>query len=327
MHAPKFWFQNIGLRSKLLWPLSLLWQAKTRSRLKQSGIRINIPVICVGNISMGGTGKTPTAIFLAQKLSEAGFTPYILTRGYGGKLDGPIRVIDEHTAKDIGDEAVLMNYFAPVIVAKNRAEGGVLAENLGADVLIMDDGFQNPSLEKDLSIVVIDSDLGLGNRQIFPSGPLRESFADAEKRADMFLLIGNGARKSDIVTKLPVIEARLSPVEMGVNWSQKRLYAFAGIGRPEKFFSTLKSLDANVICERSFGDHEEIPLMILQRMENEAKALSAQLITTEKDAARLPEEWKGKVLCLPVRLEITTNDLIGEVLKRLKNEGLGNNFT
>lgn len=314
MNAPKFWFKKPGLRSWLLTPLSTIWKFQTQRRLKRKPLKIDIPVICIGNISMGGTGKTPTAIYLAQILTERGYNPYILSRGFGGSLKGPTRVEPEHVAKEVGDEAVLMAYFAPVIIANNRAEGGKFAQDQGADILIMDDGFQNPELHKDKSIIIVDSDVGFGNGKVFPSGPLREPIEAALNRADIVLLIGEGKMRAEIDaalgSNLPIISGHLAPVDMGVIWKDMRVFAFAGIGRPEKFFKTLNDLGANVIVKRSFGDHEEIPLMLLDRMQNEAWAKAAQLVTTEKDAARLPKNWQGSVLSLPVRLQIDEGDLV-----------------
>ncbi len=322
MRAPKFWFKKAGLRAKLLSPLAIIWQFQTQRRLKKKSTKIDIPVICVGNISMGGTGKTPTAIYMAQMLIEQGYNPFILSRGFGGSILGPIRVEPEHIAKEVGDEAVLMAYFAPVIICKNRAEGGKFAQSQGADILIMDDGFQNPDLHKDMSIIVVDSDVGFGNKKVFPSGPLREPVEAAIKRADVVLLIGEGKARAEIDAKiaanLPIISGHLAPVDMGVVWKDMRVFAFAGIGRPEKFFKTLSDLGANVIAKRSFGDHEEIPRILLDRMQNDAWANAAQLVTTEKDAARLPKNWQGSVLSLPVRLQIDEGDLLKHLPVRKK---------
>ena len=317
MHAPKFWFKKAGLRSMWLSPIAALWSFQTARRLKRAPQKIDMPVICVGNISMGGTGKTPTAIYLAQALNELGYNPFILSRGFGGSIEGPMRVTPDHIAKEVGDEAVLMAYFAPVIVSRDRMKGGAFAQEQGADILIMDDGFQNPDLHKDMSIIVVDSDVGFGNGKVFPSGPLREPIQAAIKRADVVLLIGEGKKRAEIETaigsSLPIVSAHLAPVDMGVTWKDMRVFAFAGIGRPEKFFKTLKNLGANVIVKRSFGDHEEIPTLLLDRMQNEAWSKAAQLVTTEKDAARLPKNWQGSVLSLPVRLQIDEGDLLSHL--------------
>ena len=316
MHAPKFWYRKANRMSKfltkLLMPISAIWKIQTAHNISKPSIKIDIPVICVGNINMGGTGKTPTAIYIAQTLKQNGKTPFILTRGYGGSIVGPALVNAAHTAQDVGDEAVLMACFVPVVVAKDRVVGGKFAQSKGADIVILDDGFQNPSLYKDTSIVVIDSDVGFGNGHVFPSGPLRETIETAKARASHFLLIGRGKKRSEIETELgsgiPISYGHLAPVETGIKWKGMRVLAFAGIGRPQKFFDTLGALGADIISKRSFGDHEEIPRMLLERMQKEAWGLGANLVTTEKDAARLPKEWQGSVLSLPVRLQIDDGD-------------------
>ena len=302
---PKFWAREKSLTAIMLSPLAIIWAFQTRRRLAQKGVKLEVPVICVGNINMGGVGKTPTVIKLVEILTDLGHRPFVLTRGYGGSEKGPLLVKPEHRPERIGDEAIQLSMFAPVVVSRDRALGGKFCVQHGASIVIMDDGFQNPSLTKDLSIVVMDSDYGLGNGRIFPAGPLRESLATAKKRADAFLLIGKGTQApilKNAIAPLPVCEGKLSPVNMGMTWTGKRLYAFAGIGRPEKFFQTLEDLGAYLVEMREFGDHEIIPAKLLLRMQAEAKDKGAQLITTEKDAARLPNDWQGKILSLPVRL-------------------------
>ena len=321
MKQPQFWFLEHSIRSKLLAPLALIWQTQTRKRVKRLGHKLSIPVICVGNINLGGTGKTPTAIYLIENLTAKGLKPYLVMLGYKGSHIEATLVTDAHTAKEVGDEAILMSSFAPVIVSKNRAEGGKLAQKLGADIVVMDDGFQNPSLAKDYSIVVVDSDIGFGNGLVCPSGPLRETLDDAKKRADAYLLIGEGRKRDELLNQIGhgsvIVEADLAPIEMGMNWQDKPVVAFAGIGRPEKFFNTLKGLGVDMVASHEFDDHQEISLTIMQRMEKEAWEKQAQLVTTEKDAARLPSYWQGLVLSLPVRLRIKNGDLLSDILKKI----------
>ncbi len=303
LKAPLFWYKRRSFWPFFLFPFAKIWQWAGRKRMQKNGYDASIPVICVGNINMGGVGKTPTVIWLVQELNALGKNPLILTRGFGGREKGPTEVTASQTAEDVGDEALLLSMFASVVVAKNRAEGARFAENLGADIIIMDDGFQNPDLKKDISIIVLDGEIGLGNGQIFPAGPLRESLSDASERADCFLLIGEDRKEiANRILGKPIVKAEIKPIEMGLDWRDQAVVAFAGIGRPEKFFATLQKLGARLVKKIALGDHQKISMHLLTRLEKEAKSANAKLVTTEKDAARLPTNWRGEVVSLPVRL-------------------------
>lgn len=311
MKTPSFW----NMPDEALWrrltlsPFSYIYQKISEKRQREiQGYKSTIPVICVGNLTMGGTGKTPTVIALAQYFQSKRHAPAILTRGYGGKLIGPILVDDNMDASEVGDEALVMMNFAPVILSHDRAEGAKHAEAMNVDLILMDDGFQNPSLKKDYSLLVIDGEVGFGNQQIFPRGPLRENVGSGLARADLALVIGNERADLSIMGTFPKLHGRLAPLNMGMSWQNRRLYAFAGIGRPEKFFNTLRSLGANLIETRAFGDHEVLSPRLIERMLSEAKAQRAQLITTEKDAVRLPRQYQGQILSLPVRFELEENN-------------------
>jgi tetraacyldisaccharide 4'-kinase len=314
MHAPAFWYAKPGLRARLLSPLGTLYARATAHRLSKGPREtVGVPVICVGNLNVGGTGKTPTVIALMDRLRALFHTPHIVSRGYGGTEVGPIRVDpSRHTATHVGDEPLLLSAFADVWVAQDRAAGARAAVNAGASVIVLDDGFQNPSLHYDLSIVVVDAARGFGNGFCLPAGPLREPVDVGLDRADLLLSIGSGFAPP---TKIPHISGTLTPLQTGMDWSGQRVFAFAGIGHPEKFFKTLRSLGANVVKAEALADHATLSSALITRMQTEARRLRAQLVTTEKDAVRLPPSQRFDVITLPVRLEIADDALLTALLK------------
>lgn len=304
MAAPRFWYQPKGLFSTVLAPLGWLYAMGTARRLRAASYRASVPVICIGNINVGGTGKTPTTIALAQKLISMGIEPHVVSRGYGGRLEGPVRVVERtHTAHDVGDEPLLIAAFTPTWIAKDRAAGVKAAEAAGAEIILLDDGFQNPAVHKDISIVVVDAKRGFGNGAVMPAGPLREPVETGLKRADFVLTIGD-QNAFDRALPVPRLRGSLKPLMTGMQWQGMRVLAFAGIGDPSKFFATLRSLGAEVIRGEALEDHQPLTEALMTRLELEGKTRIAQLVTTEKDAVRLPDSFRPKVLTLPVRLDL-----------------------
>ncbi|WP_137109918.1 tetraacyldisaccharide 4'-kinase [Rhodobacter sp. SY28-1] len=327
MRAPGFWFTSPdrpGLIPRLLAPLGWLYAAATARRLRRPGYVPQVPVICVGNLTAGGAGKTPTTIALANRLSAMGHAVHVVSRGYGGSLAGPVRVDEaRHSAADVGDEPLLLSAFAPVWIAKDRAAGVKAAEAAGARVILLDDGFQNPAVKPSLGLVVVDANRGFGNGRCIPAGPLREPVATGLARADLVLTIGDTAAQTRFeaqwgrAIQVPRLKGELRPLAMGMDWQGTRVLAFAGIADPSRFFATLRAEGAEVIRGEALADHEILSDTLLRRLEAEAKATGAQLVTTEKDAARLSPAWRSKVLTLVVRLQVQDWSALDAHLVRL----------
>jgi tetraacyldisaccharide 4'-kinase len=293
MREPRFWWRKPGLQSGLLAPLAAAYETITGARMRGYGARAGIPVICVGNFTLGGAGKTPTVIELAQMLEAAGERPFCLTRGYGGSDAGPRRV-DAHkdAAREVGDEALLLARAAPTIVARDRPAGAALARAQGASVIVMDDGLQNASLAKGFTIAVVDARRGLGNAKVFPAGPLRAPFDLQLSRCDAVLIVGDGAAADGVAAaarghKLQIWHARLEPELGGVADIKRPVLAFAGIGDPDKFFDSIAAAGLTIADRQSFPDHHPFAAEeagdLIMRAEDQGLAL----ITTEKDRARM----------------------------------------
>jgi len=328
MRPPGFWQRpqaSPGWQARVLAPVAAITAAITARRIaREPTLSASVPVICVGNLNIGGSGKTPTAIAIAARLQSRGLAVHFVSRGYGGQLAGPTRVNEQgHRASDVGDEPLLLAAFAPTWIARDRAAGVRAAQTGGADAIILDDGFQNPSVAKDLSIIVVDARRGFGNGRVFPAGPLREPVGVGQKRADLMLAIGNNADQEKFrgawggLIDIPLNSGQLAPLKTGMDWDGVDVLAFAGIAHPDKFFETMAGLGANLIRAEALDDHQPLTDRLMRRLAAEADALNAQLVTTEKDAVRLPKSFRDSVLTLAVRLEIADWALIDGELARI----------
>ncbi|MEM9724311.1 MAG: tetraacyldisaccharide 4'-kinase, partial [Pseudomonadota bacterium] len=322
---PSFWRADPeapGLAARLLTPLG--WFYAGAGRLRRGLARpqrAGAPVICVGNLTAGGAGKTPAVLAICERLAALGAAPHILSRGYGGRLRGPHRVDPaQDTAADVGDEPLLCGRRWPVWIGADRRRSADAAVAAGADVLVMDDGFQNPHLHQDLRILVIDAEVGHGNGRVIPAGPLREPIDRGLDRADAAILVGtppSGRVWPRTPPRGPGLRARITPDASGAALRGRRVCAFAGIGRPEKFFATLGEVGAELVAAEAFPDHYAYNAAMLQRLEARAEALNALLVTTEKDAARFPAWFAGRATVLGVTMGFEDPDAVDGLLARL----------
>lgn len=328
MRAPGFWSGSPAHpAARLLAPLGGLYGRMTAARMDRPGERAPCPVMCIGNFTLGGAGKTPTALRIAALLQSIGARPGFLTRGYGGRLRGPVQVDRaRHGAADTGDEPLLLSRVAPTILARDRPAGARLCAELGIDVVVMDDGLQNPSLAKDLALAVVDAGAGIGNGLTFPAGPLRAPLERQWRHVHGLVLIGAGA-PGDLIAEeaarrgLAVHRASLEPVAGSAGFDGRSVLAFAGIGRPDKFFETLGATGARIAATRAFPDHHAYRRSDLDVLAAEALRLGADLVTTEKDAVRLPTDFAHRVAILPVVLRFHDEDAVLVRLKALVGVG------
>jgi tetraacyldisaccharide 4'-kinase len=305
MRAPAFWMHQGGVAPRLLSPFAALYAAFTARRVARPGWRAPVPVICCGNAGAGGSGKTPLALDLGARLAAHGLAVAFLTRGYGGRVRVPVLVDPtRHDAATVGDEALLLAASAPTCVGPDRAEAARLALAAGAQVLVMDDGLQHGSLVKDLALLVIDGAVGFGNGRVIPAGPLREPVAAAAGRCRAAVLIGADAAgaRARLPREMPLLAARLAPAPEAAALVGRRVLAFAGIGRPEKFFAMLREAGIVVASCRGFADHHPYSERELRALLAEADRLGALPVTTPKDAVRLPATLRAAVRVVGVRL-------------------------
>ena len=312
MRAPEFWMRRGGAGT-LLAPLGALYGASVAWKARHATpYRSKAKVVCVGNLTAGGSGKTPVALAIGVRLKAKGARVVFLTRGYGGREAGPLEVPATRTAAEVGDEALLLSAAAPTIVARDRAQGAALAEKKGADVIVMDDGHQNFALAKDLSLVVVDGETGFGNGHIIPAGPLREPVIQGLARADAVIVMQPGT--PDLAGyRGPVLRARLVADEAGLRG--QKLFAFAGIGRPEKFVASLNRAGAAVTGTWFFPDHH--PFSSAEIAALKARAGDALLVTTEKDFVRLNAKDRSGIKVLPVEARFEDEAALDGLLARL----------
>jgi tetraacyldisaccharide 4'-kinase len=333
MRDPSFWWRKAGPAARLLAPLAKVYGAVAAARLERPGQRVGRPVICIGNFTVGGAGKTPAALAVARMLMAQGGRPFFLSRGYGGKLACPLRVDPaRHGADDVGDEPLLLARMAPTIVARDRVAGATAAIAAGAEVVVMDDGFQNASLAKDFSILIVDGRRGIGNGGIVPAGPLRAPLSAQLARTHALVVVGTGAGAADVgapdvvgaarARNIPIFVAELAPDQNSIAALRRdRVLAFAGIGDPEKFFRTLTAAGIAVAARRSFPDHHRYTSAQAQTLRAEAEHGGLTLVTTEKDRARLVgdpalADLVAHTRVLPVALAFAEEDRFRSLLQQ-----------
>ena len=321
LKAPKFWYlKRDSLLSNSLYPFSLLFRLGTKIRnLLSRERKTTLPIICVGNIVIGGAGKTPVALKIGNMLIKAGYKPHFVSKGYGGLEKNNTLVKDWHSPKSVGDEPLLLSEIAPTWIGLNRNKSFQLAKEKGADCIVMDDGFQNPTLQKDFSIIVINGEQGFGNKRVIPSGPLRESINRGLSRTNLVILIGeiSDEVRNKIPKHIPLIAANFKIKEDEMILKGQRVTAFAGIAYPEKFFNSLKLVNTNIVDKITYSDHHvytENDLLNLAEIANKNKSI---LVTTKKDMVRIPKNFRSLVKTIDGFIEFDDENLLLEILSNL----------
>ncbi len=321
--APAFWQKDKSVWGKLLSPFGFLFSVIGAGRFRRAKpYRSKVPVICIGNLVMGGVGKTPLAVSVAEFFKMNGLRPVFLTRGYGGGLKSAVINADGvYTANETGDEAQILARIAPVVVSADRKKGAIAAEKTGADVIIMDDGFQNPQLEKDLSFAVFDGRYGFGNGKVFPAGPLREKIEQGLERADACIIVGadtSGVRDkiAGLFPDLPCFYVHIEQDKRVLNaLAGQKVFAFAGIGYPAKFFGMLSDNGIDVVGSKAFSDHHPYSENDMEALLKAARGKGADhLITTAKDGVRVPEKYREEITVIEAYTVWDTPDEISDTL-------------
>ncbi len=321
LKAPKFWYKkNDTIISNTLYPLSLLFRIGTKIRNAISSKRVSqLPVICIGNIVVGGAGKTPVAIKMGLLLKQIGYNPHFVSKGYGGIEKNNILVKSWHSPQSVGDESLLLSEIAPTWIGKDRNKSFLLARENGADCIIMDDGFQNPTLQKDFSIIVINGEQGFGNKRVIPSGPLRESVSRGISRANLIIVIGEIASdiKKKISNTVPLIHASFKISKDNKIYKNQKVTAFAGIAYPDKFYNSLKEQGAILEKKISYPDHHVFDENDMLNLAETANLTKSILVTTKKDFVRIPKSYRSLVSTLDGQIEFEDEALIVEILGNL----------
>jgi len=327
MRQPNFWyFDQPNLLAKLLYPLSIIFSLLGRMSLFfVEPWKASVPVICIGNLVVGGSGKTPTAIAIATVLKSKGWKPQFLSRGYGGTSTEPLLVnIQKHSSDIVGDEALLLAEICPTWVSSDRAKTAKLAIENGANILILDDGFQNASIQKDLSILVIDGEVGFGNKHLLPAGPLRENIAQGLKRSNAALILGNDTKMiADHILnhtgkEFLILGGSIEPTAIKPHFFEKKFVAFSGIGRPKKFFDTLDKIGLDIIGTFAFDDHHPYSSEELKELSTYANRHGAELITTSKDRRRINTNIHVAINELPIYIKWRKTSELDKFLEHLK---------
>ena len=318
LKAPKFWYlKKDTFLSRSFYPLSLLFRLGTKFRNVISYTnKFTFPVICIGNIVVGGAGKTPVAIKIGELLKFAGYNPHFISKGYAGVIKKSTLVEAWHSPKSVGDEPLLLSQIAPTWIGKDRNSSIKLAKKKGADCIIMDDGFQNPTIHKDFSIVVINASQEFGNKRVMPAGPLRESIARGLSRTNLIIVIGEikNSLQKNIPDHIPVIQAKFKINNENKIFKGQKITAFAGIAYPEKFFTSLGEQGAKIIKEITYPDHHiysENDLLSLAEIANKNQSI---LVSTEKDFVRVPKSYRSLVNTLEGKIYFEKENIIKEIL-------------
>ena len=317
MNTPKFWYKNdliSKFKSLLLFPLSIIWiSVSLIKRIFVQTYKSNLKVICIGNLNIGGTGKTPFAIQTYKVLEKLGYKPIFLTRGYKGIKKGPIEVKKFHTFKDVGDEALLLKKVGATIVSSNRGLGAKYIECLKKkfDIIIMDDGLQNYKLEQDIKLLLIDKKILFGNKYCIPAGPLRETINQGLKKIDAIIFTGDNKIKDinlNLSRNIQTFDTNLKiKKNININIKQNRFLAFCALANPMKFYNTLKTNNFKVTLIKSFPDHHEYSNEDINKLKQEANIKKLKLITTEKDYVKIQDQ-ENEVRVLPIEIHLSKFD-------------------
>lgn len=314
MKTPRFWSSR-GWISTLLVPLSIIYDmVNVLKQAKVKPVAFPVPVICVGNLTAGGAGKTPTALYIGERLKIHGVNAFFLSRGYGGKSAGPLLVnLKKHTAADVGDEPLLLAQLLPTIIAADRVQGARYAIAKGATAIIMDDGFQNRSIIKNLALLVVDGARGFGNGRMIPAGPLRERPEDGFKRAHAILVLNRTTILPQLPKDRPAFFARTYPKDAAM-FKGKKIYAFCGLAYPQKFFEMLATTGAKIVGETAFPDHYPYTALDMRKLLLTSYAADAVLVTTAKDMMRIPERFRDSVVVMEMEMEFDNPAIFDSVL-------------
>ncbi len=321
LKAPKFWYlKKDTFFSSSLYPLSIVFRLGTKLRRILSNEKVSeLPIICIGNIVVGGAGKTPVALKIGKMLLKAGYSPHFVSKGYAGIEKNNTQVHPWHSPQSVGDESILLSEIAPTWIGTNRNKSFVLAKEKGADCIIMDDGFQNPTIKKDFSVIVISGEQEFGNKRVMPSGPLRESINRGLSRTNLIIVIGELSTelKSKIPSHIPVINASFEIYKENKIFKGKKITAFAGIAYPEKFFNSLRSQGAKIMKEMIYPDHhifDENDLLYLAEIANKTNSI---LVSTKKDFVRIPKSYRSLVNTLEGEIKFEDEKLLLEILSNV----------
>tara|TARA_Y100000590_G_C15710929_1_gene1010256 strand:- start:188 stop:1183 length:996 start_codon:yes stop_codon:yes gene_type:complete len=328
LKAPKFWYvKKDTIFSRFFYPLSLIFRLGTKIRnLISHTQKSSLPIICVGNIVIGGAGKTPVSLKIGKLLIESGYNPHFISKGYAGMIKSNTLVESWHSPKSVGDESLLLSQIAPTWIGINRNESIKLAKEKGCNCIIMDDGFQNPTIHKDFSIVVINASQEFGNKRVIPSGPLRESIKRGLSRTNLIIVIGKVTKflKETIPDHIPIIQANFIINNETKIFKGQKITAFAGIAYPEKFFNSLREQGAKITKEITYPDHhifDENDLLSLAEIANKTQSI---LVSTQKDYVRIPKSYRSLINTLEGKIVFENEDLIKEILTNVIENHLQN---